>query len=240
MNYYYITGTSRGIGKAMVEYLLQDDGNRIIGISRNSSINHKHYTHLPVDLSDVNAVKSIPFKSHPDAQSIVLINNAGAIGMVKPVGKLDNDVIIRDFNLNLIAPVILTNNFIAAYANASCERIIINVSSGAGKNPIDGWSVYCASKSGLDLFSRVVDVEQNSTNKKGFRIFAIAPGVVDTQMQTQIRASSKEDFSRLEDFINYKSTNTLADPNFIAEKYFRILAKAKELNQVVFSVKDIQ
>ena len=238
MNYYYITGTSRGIGKAMAEFLLKEKENFVVGISRKCSIKNNNYRHATLDLTNLYEVRKFKFEDHPKAKRICLINNSGAIGQVKPVGKLSNNQIICDYNLNLISPSILCNDFIAAYKDANAEKIIVNVSSGAGKNPIDGWSTYCASKAGIDIFSRVIDAEQKSITKSGFRVFSIAPGVVDTQMQTDIRSASKEDFSRLNDFITYKNSGILAEPRLVAEKYFRILADLNKLKEVVLSVKD--
>ncbi len=88
------------------------------------------------------------------------------------------------------------------------------------------------------MFSKVIDAEQKSTAKYGFRVFSIAPGIVDTQMQTDIRSASKENFSRLNDFLNYKQSGQLADANSVAEKYFRILADLSSIKEVVISVKD--
>jgi benzil reductase ((S)-benzoin forming) len=73
---------------------------------------------------------------------------------------------------------------------------------------------------------------------KGFKIYSIAPGVVNTQMQTEIRSAAKEDFSRVEDFKNYKETDQLADPKNISRKYFKILADLGSIKDVLSSVKD--
>ena len=238
MNYYYITGTSRGIGKAMAEFLLKEKENFVVGISRKSTIENKNYHHISLDLTNLYEVRKFKFENHTNAKRICLINNSGAIGQVKPVGKLSNEQIINDYNLNLVAPTVLCNNFISAYKDVNAEKIIVNVSSGAGKNPVDGWGVYCASKAGIDLFSRVIDNEQKLTAKNGFRIFSVAPGVVDTQMQTDIRSASKEDFSRLNDFLNYKNTGQLAEANTVAEKFFKILNQQGFISEVLLSVKD--
>ncbi len=238
MNYYYITGTSRGIGKAMAEFLLRDPQNVVIGLSRTNSLSHPNFTFHKLDLCDLDAVRKFSFAYHPDAKKIWLINNAGALSQIKPVGKLNAEKIIRDYHLNLVAPSLLMNTFIDTFKGQACDRLILNISSGAGKNPIDGWSTYCASKAGLDLFSRVVDQEQKTTSKNDIRIFSIAPGVVDTQMQVDIRSAASADFSRLNDFHTYKNDNILADPHLIAEKYFSILAKLENPETIVFSVKD--
>lgn len=247
MNYYYITGTSRGIGKAFAEHLLENPANQVIGISRHRSIEHPNYRHFYLDLTDVNAVAAFKFELHANAKKIYLINNAGVLGFIKPVGKLEAATIIKNYTVNLIAPTILTNAFIECYDSTDAEKVIVNVSSGAGKNPIDGWAVYCASKAGMDMLSRVVDAEQKIRAKtpqdnihKGFHIFSIAPGVVNTGMQEEIRKARKEDFSRLEDFIGYKVNNQLSEPEFVSKKYINILANINSIKDVLSSIKDYE
>jgi benzil reductase ((S)-benzoin forming) len=247
LNYYYITGTSRGIGKAFAMHLLENPTNFVIGISRNRSIEHPNYRHSYLDLTDVNALVEFKFDLHAKAKKIYLINNAGVLGFIKPVGKLDASTIAKNYTVNLIAPSILTNEFINCYDSTDAEKVILNISSGAGKNPIDGWAVYCASKAGLDMFSRVVDSEQKIRAKtplesihKGFHIFSIAPGVVNTNMQEEIRAAHKEDFSRLEDFIGYKVNNQLSEPQLVSKKYINILANIYSIKEVLSSIKDYE
>ena len=245
MNYYYITGTSRGIGKAFAEHLLENPSNIVIGISRNKTIEHANYRHFHMDLTDVGLLADFKFELHANAQKIYLINNAGALGFIKPMGQLDADTIIKNYTLNLIAPSVLINAFVECYDSTDAEKVIVNISSGAGKNPIDGWSVYCASKAGLDMISRVVDMEQQVRSEhpldnihKGFKVFSIAPGVVDTEMQEGIRAAKKEDFSRLDDFISYKVNQQLSDPKTISEKYIKLLNNLSSIKHVLSSIKD--
>lgn len=245
MNYYYITGTSRGIGKAFAEYLLENLSNKVIGISRQCTIEHPNYNHFYLDLTDVNALADFKFDLHAHAKKIYLINNAGSLGFIKPVGKLESSIIIKNYTLNLIAPSVLTNTFMNCYETCDAEKVIVNISSGAGKTPIDGWAVYCASKAGIDMFSRVVDEEQKirdqhplSAIHPGFKIFSIAPGVVDTNMQDEIRSASKDDFSRLENFIEYKAHNQLLEPAIVSRKYFNILENVTKIKEVLSSIKD--
>ena len=247
MNYYYITGTSRGIGKAFAEHLLENPSNQVIGISRQSTIEHANYRHSYLDLTDLNAIADFKFELHANAKKIYLINNAGALGFIKPIGKLDTSTIIKNYTLNLIAPCVLTNSFIDCYNTVDAEKVILNISSGAGKNPIDGWAVYCASKAGLDMFSRVVDVEQKIRAEhaqenihKRFKIFSIAPGVVNTTMQEEIREAAVEDFSRLQDFVAYKNNNQLAEPKHISQKYFKVLSNINSIKDVLTSIKDFE
>lgn len=214
-------------------------------MSRQKTIEHPNYRHFFLDLTDIHAVTEFKFELHSHPQKIYLINNAGALGAIRHIGKLSSEAIISSYSVNLIAPTILTNAFIACYNTTDAEKVILNISSGAGKNPIDGWGTYCASKAGLDMFSRVVDAEQKLRAKhpqenihKAFKIFSIAPGVVNTQMQSEIRSASREDFSRVEDFKNYKETSQLAEPSNISRKYFEILSDIDSIKDVLSAVKD--
>lgn len=238
MNYYYITGTSRGIGKAIAEELLKDDNNHVTGISRGNSIQHSRFHHIPLDLSNTTAVQLFVFPQHQNTRRIVLINNAGTMSDVKYLGKLNADDIVRDYHINLVSPTILMNSFISAYQNEDADKIIINISSGAGKRPIDGWGVYCSSKAGLDMVSQVAADEQKK-NGEGFRILSVAPGIVDTQMQTDIRKAKEHSFSRIEEFIDYKKSGKLADPAVVALKYVDLINNLHAISHVVISVNDI-
>lgn len=239
MNYYYITGTSRGIGKALATVLLEESSNKVIGISRQCTIDHPNYQHLSLDLSDTNVLASFKFGKHSDAEKIVLINNAGTLASVKSVGNQDASVIIQGYTLNLIAPSVLTNLFINCYESETVEKIILNISSGAGKNPIDGWSVYCATKAGLDMYSLVVDAEQSlKGSSKKIKIFSIAPGVVDTAMQDEIRTAEKSDFSKVDNFICLKENNQLSSTVEVAKKYLKLLNSTGNINGVLDSLRD--
>ena len=81
--------------------------------------------------------------------------------MASSAGRMDSSSIIKSYTVNLIAPSVLSNSFMNQFENQVAEKVILNISSGAGKNPVDGWSVYCATKSGIDMFSKTLEMEQN-------------------------------------------------------------------------------
>jgi len=241
MNYYIITGSSKGLGHAIVTQLLDKKDCKVIGISRTNTIDHPSYSHVSVDLADTDAlIQSMDniFPTLPNADKIVLINNAGIIGQVAHVGNLSNENIKQLFNINTIAPAILMNEFIKRYLTcATCQKIIINVSSGAGKKPVDGWSGYCSSKAALDMFSNVIGVEKRM-DKNNIRIFSVSPGIVDTAMQDELRKVNKEDFSRLAEFIEYKKEGMLVPPQKVAKKYLHIIENEQKFHDVIVSVRD--
>ncbi|MCB0409727.1 MAG: SDR family NAD(P)-dependent oxidoreductase, partial [Flavobacteriales bacterium] len=217
---------------------LKDSNNFVFGYARNNTVNHKNYYHKLIDFNNLENVKKIQFPELENVDKVVLINNAGTVGEINHAGKLSNDQLIACYNINLIAPSILMNSFIAAYQKNNVEKLIINISSGAGKSAIDGWSTYCATKAGIDMFSRVV-AEESAIDNSGFKVLSLAPGIIDTQMQTQIRKSTKESFSNLDRFIEYKENGDLASSEDTATKIYRFINEPNLQQTVLCSVRDL-
>ncbi|MBS1516861.1 MAG: SDR family NAD(P)-dependent oxidoreductase [Bacteroidetes bacterium] len=239
MNYYFITGASSGIGLAFAELLLRDKDNFVTGLSRSKNITHKNYLHAGIDLKDLNAVKRFEFPVLKDAGSIILVNNAAAASQTKHLGKRDQDLIIDDYSVNIISPALLMNNFLQRYQNENCKRIVLNISSGAGKRAIEAWSTYCSSKAALEMISEVSNLEQRLKYPDNpVYIFAVGPGVVDTNMQAELRKISPEDFSLVGQFIEFKEKGQLSDPKDTAEKLRIITEHPERFEKVSFSVKD--
>jgi benzil reductase ((S)-benzoin forming) len=238
MNYYFITGTSKGLGKSLVEILLKGESNVVYGLSRSCSIIHSNYHHHTLDLSDLEKVDNFQFPSLATADKIILVNNAGVVGDVKHVGKINTKKLIECYHINLLAPAILTNNFIAAYESISNEKIILNISSGAGRAPIDGWNVYCSSKAGLDMFSEVLNEEIKIDNST-IKILSLAPGIIDTSMQDEIRKSDVTEFSNIQQFIKYKEEGDLMSPDITAQKVLRFILEEELSTNVICSVRDL-
>ena len=89
----------------------------------------------------------------------------------------------------------------------------INISSGAARKPYPGWAVYCASKAALDRYSEVLQVEAPFA-----QIASIAPGVLDTAMQADIRQSTAEDFPNIQRFIDLHAEQVLSSPLAVAKQ----------------------
>lgn len=238
MKYYIVTGASSGIGLSLVEQLVEMPNTKVFGISRSTHISHANYTAITLDLSDPSAVGQFEFPVVENATQIVLINNAGQVGDIKPVGRVSAQAVVNLYNVNVTAPALLTNHFISAYQAFSGYKAILNVSSGAGKKAIDGWATYCSSKAALDLFSQTV-FEEQKTAQNPVRIFSVAPGVVDTKMQSEIRASNTTNFSRHAHFVGLKEKNELTSADTVAEKYIMIVNSPDKFEQCIFSLRDL-
>ncbi len=242
MNYYFITGASKGIGKAIAEELLKDENNCVIGVSRSSTLQHKNYRYQPLDFSDVEAVEhnlQKVFVPYPDAERLVLLNNAGVLGDIGYIGEdLPNERFEFVFDVNVIVPAMLMNTFLQVYQAVQCPKVIVNISSGAGKYPIDGWASYCASKAAIDMLSLTIQEEQNKRGT-GVKVYALSPGVVDTAMQGQIREADAQRFSTVEKFRQYKENGDLASPEEVGKKIVKFLYSTSHYREVLVSVRDM-
>ena len=224
MDILIITGGSKGIGKAIAEkYTLEK--HTVFSISRSAS-NASGYLEITADLRDtditVKAIKTVFNQIDSEqVQSITLINNAGTLGVINSLGKLTPKDIAQTIHLNTATPLIIANEFISYTKNWNCKKQIINISSGAALNPYEGWSVYCSSKAALNMTTRTRAAEQLEL-KNGVSCIAIAPGVVDTNMQTDIRKTSEVDFKNVQRFIDLKENNELYSPEFVASKIYRL------------------
>lgn len=237
MDYYFITGSSKGLGRSLTELLLNDENNFIYGISRTNNINHEQFQHIQIDLTDLDAVKQFQFPELKNATSITLVNNAGIVGDIKYLGNLDCDKIISTYNLNLITPTLLINQLLKAYNN-DVKKLVLNISSGAGRSPIDGWNVYCATKAGLDMLSMVFKEEINNKSLN-VTVLSLAPGIIDTGMQEFIRKADEANFSNIERFIEYKNNGDLADPISTAKLVAKFISDKTLQGNTICSVRDI-
>lgn len=234
MNYFYITGASRGIGKAIAEKLLQNEENTVFGISRTVSLEHPNYHHYSIDFNDLDAVKPFRFSDHPEALSVVLINNSGYLGPVFHLGNKNAEEIIKTFNINIISAAVLMNEFCRTYNALPLKKMIINISSGAARFPIESWSEYCSTKAAMDMYSRVLDLEQSRLQTEHpVKVYSVAPGIIETHMQEEIRQVDPENFSEVKRFRDYKENNELKSTETVADEIQQLMLHPERFPEVV-------
>lgn len=231
MDVYIITGASKGIGFELLKQL-QVKRKKVTGIARNSPEGAEKF--VAVDLLETTELEKVLTgiidEYIADASSFTLVNNAGTVDPIGLIGDVDAGEMTKSLTVNLTAPMILSNGFITRLKDFKGKKRIINISSGAGRNPYEGWGTYCTTKAGLDHFSRVVALEQKNAAYP-VDIVAIAPGIIDTGMQETIRSSTEEAFPLLEQFIDYKEQGLLSSAEQTAEKLIAFMA-SDDLNTV--------
>ncbi|MDQ1144454.1 benzil reductase ((S)-benzoin forming) [Bacillus sp. SORGH_AS 510] len=250
MKYAIITGASKGLGAAIAKRLIQEQIG-IVSVSRSENQEIKQladekglfYQHYSCNLSLEKEVQEAFMEiAHlifeKDPEEILLFNNAGVIEPIRTVGNLDQTPIIRNIQVNLIAPII-TTNLILNKAQVTNTRVqVVNVTSGAAVRSIESWSVYCSSKAGLNMFTQTAALEQAEMNTNN-KIIAFSPGVMDTNMQETIRSSSKEAFKDLERFKEFKEKNLLLSADTVANALVDLLLSGNVESGKVYNVKDL-
>lgn len=242
MNLFIVTGTTNGIGAALRDVLVSDTNNVVITLSRAPTAKQPTLN-IQLDVGDIAAigpafaevVSAIAARRFDQA---VLINNAG---IVAPVGTFDQISATDTGNnliVNLAAPMILSRLFALATREFAARRLIVNISSGAAKRAIAGWSAYCAAKAGLEMATRVAALEA-AANDPTLSICSLAPGVVDTPMQALIRGKSEKEFSDVARFRAMKAEGALRNAHDVARDIAVLIANGRLTNGGNFDIREL-
>jgi len=261
MDVYIITGTTKGLGAALAAACI-GQGAAVIGISRSddgslgeladsfsSNRNGKgkggSFAFVQTDLVRTEllpqrleeALTRFPISA---ATRLTLIHNAGVLGPIGPLEHAGEQELSAHLAVNLTAPLVLSSAFIRLTEpyRDSAVRAIVSISSGAGRKPYAGWSAYCTAKAGLDMLTRSIAAEQGE--KPGaVRCLSIAPGVIDTGMQEQIRAADEEDFPAKGRFVDLKNGGLLQTPEETADRLIRFIRTGDWRQGDVLDLRDI-
>lgn len=235
----FITGVSRGFGKAIAELYLSK-GEKVTGIGRSSDLDHANFSFIHCDLSDLDAVRAIQFDqiiaNESFTEPVTLINNAGILGEINRLSDIEVGDVDQVMTVNVSAPVLLTQNI---YKTIKIKDgfTLVNISSGAANRAIPSWASYCASKAALNMFTETFFLEEQEKGNHP-KVFAVAPGVIDTGMQDQIRATPPESFSALENFKLLKEEQKLFSPKEAARRLYKLI-HAEQINELFVDLRDI-
>jgi 3-oxoacyl-[acyl-carrier protein] reductase len=198
-----VTGASRGLGEGVaralagrckVVILMARDKPSLVHIA--SEINTAGGQAVPMacDVSDFGEVeRAVSEARHSFGDPDIVINNAGVIEPISQIATSAPAIWARNVKINLIGAYNVVRATLPRMLDQGSGSII-NISSGAAYQALDGWSAYCASKAGLAMLTRSIALE---TAGKGIRVFGFSPGTIDTDMQAKIRSSGINSVSKI-------------------------------------------
>jgi benzil reductase ((S)-benzoin forming) len=228
-----ITGASSGIGRALA-HSVPFDAARIIDISRRGGAGVEH---VRADLADPAGwrVVSALFADEVagfEGSRVVFVHNAGTLEPIGYAGEVEPAAYMRQVLINSAAPQVLGDAFLRAAleTRAACDMLMI--SSGAARSVYEGWSAYCAGKAALDQWVRTAGAEQRRRGNH-CRVIAVAPGIVETAMQAEIRGSSRHAFPEVAKFEQLHREGALRSPAEVARELWALLERDLENGAVL-------
>lgn len=234
---FILTGASRGMGLAMAQQLLQP-GHTLLCLSRKTNTaletqsqttNGSSLLQWSQDLSDgaTASTRLAAWLAAQDASayaSATLINNAGVIPRIGPLNEAEPADLAHALRVGLEAPMQLSAAFLNATQAWPGARKVLNISSGLGRRPMASQAAYCAAKAGMDHFTRCLALEE-ALKPHGARVCALAPGVIATDMQVQLRNADAAAFPDRDRFTQLHTTSQLSSPTQAAQQVLAYLQR---------------
>ncbi len=141
------------------------------------------------------------------------VNNAGVLAPIGRVADADPEALHAHIDTNVLGVMYGSVSFVRHVRSRAGAGVLVNITSGAGTTPYEGWAPYCASKAAVDMFTEVVAREERSN---GVKAYALAPGHVDTDMQALIRSTPAEAFPSVRRFRRIDQENLFNSPDQVA------------------------
>jgi len=199
-----ITGASRGIGEATAYELAEKGANVFLTARSQGAIENiagkisdrgGKAAFLAADLSrdfEVNAAINSCVTAF--GRLDILVQNAGVIDPIARITDSDPTAWAKTIETNLNA-VYYGLRAALPLMDKQGGGLIINISSGAAHQPLEGWSHYCAAKAGAAMLTRMAHLETEGQN---ICVLGLSPGTVATDMQVKIKASGVNPVSELD------------------------------------------
>ena len=227
-----VTGASRGIGADLARRFA-GRGLRLGLCARGAPVldEGEQVVARQVDVTDEAAFGAFAAEVAGRFGAIDLwVNNAGVLAPIAPLRDVDAEAFRAHVDVNLTGVFIGTRLFVQHVRSRAGGGVLVNVSSGAAQNPYEGWGPYCAGKAGVEMLTQVVAMEERGS---GLRAHAVAPGVVDTDMQTLIRESTAANFPRVERFRQRKREGAFNSGRYVADELLAIAFDPKRATDEV-------
>ncbi|WP_144558598.1 SDR family NAD(P)-dependent oxidoreductase [Shouchella miscanthi] len=240
-----VIGSSKGLGAAVVKQLLEEQY-EVIGFSRTEAPKeihtHPSFTHVPFDASHVatrqdifsNVFASINVSL---ATEMLFIYNAALINPVGRLGTLEKVSFSQQVEVNLVAPLELSNLFIQSVQSLTISKRMLFVTSGVASKPISGWSGYSSSKAGLNMIVHSIAKEQEDASSPVL-VAGFNPGIMDTTMQQTIRHFQENQFPSVAQFKRFHESGRLQPASIVARSLIRCLQNPTFANGQIVRVDD--
>jgi len=245
-----VTGASRGLGLAIARQLLASPDCTLLCISRTTKAELSTLAESagatleqwPRDLADgasaAEALASwLQARSSNDWASATLINNAGVISALQPLRQGNLADMTQALRVGVEAPLLLSSAFLGATQHWTAPRKVLNISSGLGRRAMASSATYCAAKAGMDHFTRCLALEE-ALFPHGAKVCSLAPGVIDTNMQDQLRHADASLFPDRPMFEGMHVNGQLSSPADTAARVLAYLARADFGSQPVGDVRE--
>jgi benzil reductase ((S)-benzoin forming) len=222
-NLVIISGASSGIGRALAESVPYE-APRVIDVSRRGNPDLEHFAADLSDPADWRAVAELFDKEVAgfEGARAVFVHSAGTLDPIGFAGEIDAGRYARQVLLNSAAPQVLGDAFLRAAGATSAACTLLAISSGAAHSPYPGWSAYCAGKAAVDQWVRTAGAEQAQRGNR-CRVLSVAPGIVETAMQEEIREAAAEAFPAVERFRELHREGALRTPAEVARDLWKLL-----------------
>jgi len=218
-----ITGASSGIGRALAQSVPFDDA-RVIDISRRGGAGIEH---VRADLAEPAGWRTVSALFDAEVAGfggtrVVFVHSAGTLEPIGYAGEVEPAAYARQVLLNAASPQVLGDAFLRAARRTRAACDLLMISSGAAHSVYEGWSAYCAGKAAMDQWVRTAGAEQRRRGNR-CRIVAVAPGIVETTMQAQIRSTPREAFPEVAKFEQLYREGALRSPTQVALDLWALL-----------------
>lgn len=240
-----VTGASRGLGHALAQALFLP-GTRLLTMSRRAcalpAVVGAAHDDWQVDLAD-----PLPLAERLDAwlgdkpgtgfRSTLFVHNAAMLSTPATLSEVPLPELTQATRVNLEAPLLLSAAFLRATASWAGQRQLLFISSGLGRNAMAGAASYCATKAGLDHLARALALEE-AARTNGARVVSLAPGVIDTDMQVQLRGADPAAFAARSRFVDLHHGGQLLSPATVAGKIVAYLGRENYGDSPVADIRD--
>ena len=164
------------------------------------------------------------------------INNAGVLDPIAKLRDVELHAFREHIDVNLTGVFLGTRCYVRHLRRVEKPGVLINVSSGAATKAYEGWAAYCAGKAAVERLTEVVALEERAI---GLRAHSVAPGVVDTAMQTLIRETPEERFPDAPRFHERKRAGAFNSPEYVADELLALAFEpARRTDEVAIRLAD--